>query len=83
MKMAPVENGLVIKPGETVTLKPGGLHLMFLGLKDPLKKGESVKGSLSFAKAGSVPVSFTVEALAAKAPGSAAPEAGHSGSHHH
>ncbi len=40
MKMAPVEGGLVVKPGETVTLKPGGYHLMFQGLKDPLKKGQ-------------------------------------------
>ena len=39
MKMAPVEGGLVIKPGETVTLKPGGYHLMFLDLRSPLKKG--------------------------------------------
>ena len=69
MKMAPVEGGLPIKPGETVALKPGGYHLMFTGLKDPLKKGETVKGTLTFAKAGSVPVSFTVESLAAKAPG--------------
>lgn len=83
MKMAPVENGLVVKPGETVTLKPGGLHFMFLGLKDPLKKGQSVKGTLTFAKAGSVPVAFTVESLAAKAPGEGGMEMDHGGSHHH
>ncbi len=84
MKMAPVEGGLTIKPGETVTLKPGGYHLMFTGLKDPLKKGESVKGSLTFAKAGSVPVSFTVESLAAKAPGGqGGMEMKEGGGHHH
>lgn len=83
MKMAPVENGLVVKPGETVTLKPGGLHLMFLGLKEPLKKGDTVKGSLTFAKAGSVPVTFTVEGLAAKAPGQGGMEMEHGTSHHH
>jgi len=83
MKMAPVESGLVVKPGETVTLKPGGYHLMFLGLKDPLKKGESVKGTLTFAKAGSVPVTFSVEALAAKAPGAAGGEMDHGKGHHH
>lgn len=82
MKMAPVENGLPIKPGETVTLKPGGYHLMFTGLKDPLKKGETVKGTLTFAKAGAVPVTYTVESLAAKAPGDAAMEM-KGGSHHH
>ncbi|MCJ2013112.1 copper chaperone PCu(A)C [Methylobacterium sp. J-076] len=83
MKMAPVENGLVVKPGETVALKPGGFHLMFLGLKDPLKKGATVKGTLTFAKAGAVPVAFTVESLAAKAPGDGALETEHGASHHH
>lgn len=83
MKMAPVENGLVVKPGETVTLKPGGLHLMFFGLKDPLKKGQTVKGTLTFAKAGSMPVTFTVESLAAKAPGQGGMEMEHGASHQH
>lgn len=69
MRMAPVEGGLVIKPGETVTLKPGGYHLMFLDLKDPLKKGQTVKGTLTFTKTGAVPVVFEVESIAAKAPG--------------
>jgi len=65
MKMAPVEGGLVIKPGKTVTLKPGGYHLMFLDLKDQLKKGQTAKGTLTFAKADAVPVDFTVEGIAA------------------
>jgi len=82
MKMAPVEGGLAIKPGETVTLKPGGYHLMFTGLKQGLTKGETVKGTLTFAKAGPVPVTFTVESLAAKAPGDATEKAS-GGSHHH
>ena len=68
MKMAPVEGGLVIKPGETITLKPGGYHLMFLDLKGALKQGEMAKGALTFEKAGSVPVEFEVEGIAAKAP---------------
>lgn len=68
MKMAPVEGGLVIKPGETVTLKPGGYHLMFLDLTKPLTKGEMAKGTLTFEKAGAVPVEFEVESIAAKAP---------------
>lgn len=85
MKMAPVEGGLVIKPGATVTLAPGGYHLMFLGLKNQLKKGTRVKGTLTFTKAGSVPVEFAVESIAAKAPGG---EAGgmttdHGGDHRH
>lgn len=39
MKMRPVEGGLEIKPGETVTLKPSGLHVMLGHLKHPLKRG--------------------------------------------
>ncbi|KQT93363.1 hypothetical protein ASG60_08335 [Methylobacterium sp. Leaf469] len=66
MKMAPVEGGLVIKPREIVTLKPGGYHLMFLDLKGQIKKGEMLKGSLEFEKAGKVEVEFKVEAIAAK-----------------
>ena len=30
--------GLEIKPGETVELKPGGMHVMFMGLKQPLTR---------------------------------------------
>ena len=68
MKMAPVEGGLVIKPGETVTLKPGGYHLMFTDLKQPLMKGDTVDGTLTFETAGTVPVAFTVEGIAAQVP---------------
>src|SRR6202451_500810 len=43
MQMRPVEGGLEIKPGETVTLKPGGLHVMLVNLKHPLQEGKTVK----------------------------------------
>jgi copper(I)-binding protein len=58
-------NGLEIKPGQGVTLNPEGYHLMFVGLKQPLKKGEHVKVTLQFAKAGKVDVDFTVEGIGA------------------
>ncbi|GJE55958.1 MULTISPECIES: copper chaperone PCu(A)C [Methylobacterium] len=79
MKMGPVEGGLEVKPGETVTLKPSGYHLMFTGLKAPLKQGEMVKGSLTFEKAGSVPVEFKVEGIAAATSGDE--HAGHDHAH--
>lgn len=69
MKMAPLADGLAIPPGKTVTLAPGGNHLMFLDLKTPLKQGEQVAGTLIFERAGTVPVTFAVESLAAKGPG--------------
>jgi copper(I)-binding protein len=86
MKMAPLADGLAIPPGQTVTLAPSGHHLMFLDLKTPLKKGERVKGTLRFERAGSVPVEFAVESLAAKAPETRSekgPEAHDHGGHDH
>ena len=69
MKMRPVENGLEIKPGETVTLKPGGYHLMFVDLKHPLEQGSAVEATLQFEKAGPVKIEFPTLALGAAAPG--------------
>ncbi|WP_262029588.1 DUF1775 domain-containing protein [Microvirga sp. Mcv34] len=63
MRMKPVEGGLEIKPGATVELKPGGLHLMFMDLKEPLKEGQNVKGTLIFEKAGSVEVEYAVRGM--------------------
>ena len=67
-KMRPVEGGLEIKPGETVELKPGGFNVMLTGLKQPLQKGQKVKGTLEFEKAGKVDIEYAVEALGATAP---------------
>ncbi len=63
MKMRPVAGGLEIKPGQTVELKPESFHLMFPGLKQQLDKGQRVKGTLQFEKAGKVDVEFAVEAM--------------------
>jgi copper(I)-binding protein len=68
MKMRPLPNGLEIKPGETVELKSGGHHLMFMDLKQPLKQGDTFKATLQFEKAGSLDVNFSVNALGANAP---------------
>ena len=50
-------------PAETVELKPGSYHLMFVGLKQPFEKGKRVKGTLQFEKAGTVEVEYAVEAV--------------------
>jgi len=65
-KMRPVQGGLEIKPGETVELKPGSLHAMFVGLKKPLTAGEHVKATLTFEKAGKVNVEYDVRAMGAE-----------------
>jgi len=72
MKMRPVEGGLEIKPGETVTLKPGGYHMMFVDLDHPLEQGKSVEAELKFDHAGTVKVEYPIAAIGAPAPGAAA-----------
>ena len=71
MRMRPLAKGIEIKPGQSVEFKPGGNHVMFVGLKKPLAQGEHVKAMLEFEKAGKVAVDFTVEGIGAQSPGSA------------
>jgi copper(I)-binding protein len=65
-KMRPVKGGLEIKPGETVELKPGSLHVMLVGLKKPLVTGDHIKATLVFEKAGTVEVEYDVRAMGAE-----------------
>lgn len=67
MKMRPVEGGLEIKPGQTMELKPGSYHVMFMDLKGAFKEGEKVKATLQFEKAGKVDVTFAVQGVGAGA----------------
>lgn len=60
MKMRQLEQGITVEPGKTVTLKPGGLHIMFMGLEAPLEKDTSFKATLNFAKAGAIEVEFNI-----------------------
>src|SRR5579863_4416483 len=69
MVMRPVEGGLEIKPGETVTLKPGGFHMMLLNLKHPLEQGNSLQATLKFDSAGTVQVDYPIAGIGAAAPG--------------
>lgn len=68
MKMRQVEGGIELPPGGSVELKPGGLHLMMMGLSEGLKAGENVKGKLTFEKAGVVDITLAVAPLGADAP---------------
>lgn len=76
MRMRPLKDGLLIPPGKTVSLKPGGYHLMFMNLKSPIKQGKPFKATLEFKKAGKVEVGFEVAPI-----GAAKPAGSHAGSH--
>ncbi len=58
--------------GKTVTLKPGAMHIMLIGLKKPLETGQTFPLTLDFAKAGKREVTVTVEKIASMGPGIAA-----------
>lgn len=63
MKMREIEGGLEIPPGGEVTLAPGGYHVMFIGLKQPMVAGETHDAVLIFEHAGEVEVQFQVEEM--------------------
>ena len=69
MKMREVAGGLEIKPGDSVELKPGSYHVMFIDLQAAPAEGKPVKGTLQFEKAGKVEISYDVAPLGAKAEG--------------
>jgi uncharacterized protein YcnI/copper(I)-binding protein len=60
MKMRQLNDGIVIPAGQTVELKPGGLHLMFYKVAEPFKEGATVNVTLTFEKAGAVEVVLPV-----------------------
>lgn len=69
MRMRELAKGIEIKPGETVEFKPGGYHVMLVGLNKQLTQGERVKATLQFEKAGKVDVDFSVEGIGAQTGG--------------
>lgn len=68
MRMAKLERGIEVPAGGKVELKPGSLHIMFIGLKAPLKEGDSFPLTLKFEKAGELSVNVKIGALGAAAP---------------
>jgi copper(I)-binding protein len=67
MKMRPLA-GLDIPAGQPVTLKPGGEHIMLIGLQHPLREGQSFPLTLNFEKAGAREVTVAVEKPGAAGP---------------
>lgn len=62
MKMRRLDTGIAIPAGKTVELTPGGLHLMFIKVKEPFKQGGKVPVTLTFERAGKVDITLPVEA---------------------
>ncbi|MDP5241389.1 copper chaperone PCu(A)C [Uliginosibacterium sp. 31-16] len=67
MRMRKLDKGIELPAGQSVELKPGGLHIMFIELKAPLKQGDKFPLKLSFEKAGEITVDVQIEAVGAAA----------------
>ena len=67
MRMRPVADIPVPANGE-VTLQPGGLHLMLIGLTRPMNDGQTIPVTLRFEQAGEVTVQLAVQAAGARQP---------------
>jgi copper(I)-binding protein len=83
MRMRPVAGGIALPAGESVELKPSGLHVMLMGLKQPLKEGETFPMTLTFEKAGPRVVTVEVTKIGAMGPAQHAQMEGGAMSHDH
>jgi periplasmic copper chaperone A len=61
MQMRHVHDGLAVPAGGALVLKPGGAHLMIMGLEEALEAGTELPLSLEFARAGLIEVSVPVQ----------------------
>ncbi len=68
MNMEKMHNGIEIPGNGEISLKPGGNHIMFMGLLQPFKVGEKIGAKLTFEKAGTISIDFSVNALGDKSP---------------
>lgn len=66
MEMRALDQGIPIPAGETVTLAPGGLHVMFMGLGQPFIEGECVLLTLAFERAGTAEFCMPIGPAAAR-----------------
>ncbi|MDX5593120.1 copper chaperone PCu(A)C [Pseudovibrio sp. SPO723] len=66
MKMREMKDGLSIAPGETLELKPGGYHVMFMGIHEAFTEGETVSVTLMFEPGGPVDVQMPVHKMGSK-----------------
>jgi copper(I)-binding protein len=67
MRMQPVQ-AVEVPAGGSVTLRPGGLHIMLIGLSQAMRPGETVPLTLTFERAGAVPVQVPVQSAGSSGP---------------
>jgi len=65
MKMRQVEGGIEVPADGMAELKPGGFHVMMMGLTGPLEEGASFPVTLTFEQAGAVTIDVRVQAAGA------------------
>lgn len=75
MRMRQIQGGIAIPAGGTLELRPGSYHIMFMGLKRPLRQGERFPVTLRFQRAGTISVQFAVQPVSSTGP----METGHAG----
>ena len=61
-RMREVHN-VELSPGGKIIFKPGEMHMMIVGLKQPLKEGQTFPLALQFEKAGHIDVTFPSKRL--------------------
>lgn len=76
-RMRPVA-GVLVSPGVRTRMAPGGMHIMLLDLKKPLKEGDSLALTLTFERAGKATVAVPVLSARATGPGDSV-AGGHAG----
>ncbi len=68
MRMRQLTGGIAVPAKGALDLKPGSFHIMFMGLKQPLKQGDSFPVTLTFQRAGNVTVQLSVQPVGATGP---------------
>lgn len=61
MRMLHVEEGFPVKAGDSIVMKRGGEHVMFMGLNAPMEQGQMIPVTLEFEKAGKIVVVVPVD----------------------
>ncbi len=59
MRMRPV-TGIDVPAGASATLRPGGLHIMFINIDEQFQDGQRVPVTLTFERAGNIHTVFVV-----------------------